>query len=122
MSAFARLANLRPLPIWTGVLGRAVQGERITMAVVELAPNCVVPEHHHPNEQLGMVLTGSMTFVIGGERSELIAGDTYKIPANVRHTVTSGPEGGVAIDVFSPVRSDWERFEPLMPSAPVWPG
>ena len=121
MSAFARLADLGPLPIWTGVLGRAVQGERITMAVVELVPNCNVPEHQHPNEQLGVVLRGSMTFTIGGERRELVAGDTYNIPANVPHTVTAGPDGGVAIDVFSPVRADWERFDPLSPTQPVWP-
>src|SRR5688572_32832628 len=99
MSAFAKVADLGPLPIWAGVLGRAVQGERITLAVVALAPLCVVPEHLHPNEQLGVVVKGSMTFTIGGERRELVAGDTYNIPASVPHTVTAGSDGGVAIDV-----------------------
>ena len=121
MSAYANLAELQPLPIWTGVLGRAVQGDRITMAVVELAPNTIVPDHDHPNEQLGIVLKGSMTFTIGGERRELLAGDTYNIPANVVHGVVAGAEGGVAIDVFSPVRSDWSRFTPLPPAPAAWP-
>lgn len=121
MSAFAKLAELGPLPIWTGVLSRAVQGERITMAVVELAPDSVVPAHEHANEQLGIVLKGSMAFTIGSETRTLVAGDTYKIPANVPHSVVTGPDGGVALDVFSPVRADWAQFSALSPTRPLWP-
>ena len=121
MSAFAKLAELGPLDIWTGVRARAVEGARITMAVVELAPHSIVPQHQHDNEQLGIVLKGSMMFTIGGERRELVAGDTYVIPGNVPHDVAAGPAGAVAIDVFSPVRADWERFAPGPPDEPVWP-
>ena len=121
MSAFAKLSELGPLPIWNGVLGRAVQGANITMAVVELAPHCIVPEHQHPNEQLGLVLQGSLRFTIGGEQRELVAGDTYNIPANVPHGVVTGPDGAVAIDVFAPVRADWSQFAPLGPQPPRWP-
>jgi quercetin dioxygenase-like cupin family protein len=121
MSAYATLAELGPLPIWAGVRGRAVEGARITLAVVELDPNCVVPEHQHPNEQLGIVLKGSMTFTIGGERRRLVAGDTYNIPANVPHTVTAGADGGVAVDVFSPLRDDWRKFMPEPAQQPLWP-
>jgi quercetin dioxygenase-like cupin family protein len=121
MSAFAKLSELRPLPIWTGVLARAVQAERVMMAVVELSPGSVVPEHQHHNEQLGLVLKGSMVFRIGSEKRELVAGDTYTIPGNVPHEVVAGPEGAVALDVFSPVRADWGKFEPDAPRRPVWP-
>ena len=121
MSAFAKLSDLHPLPIWTGVRARAVQGSQITMAVVELAPNSAVPEHHHENEQLGVLLKGSMVFTIGGERRELVAGDTYNIPANVPHEAVAGPDGAVALDVFSPVRADWAKFAPESPLPPLWP-
>ena len=121
MTAFAKLCDLRPLPIWNGVLGRAVEGENITMAVVELEPNSVVPEHHHHNEQLGVVLTGSMTCTIGGERRALVPGDTYSIPGNVPHEFATGPQGAVVVDVFSPVRADWSRFTPVAPQQPRWP-
>jgi len=121
MSAFAKLCDVGPLPIWNGVLGRAVQGANITMAVVELEPNAVVPEHQHVNEQLGVVLQGSLTFTIGGERRDCVAGDTYVIPGNVPHDVVTGPGGAVVIDVFSPVRADWARFDPVAPSPPLWP-
>ena len=121
MSAFAKLSEIGPLPIWAGVLGRAVQGAQITMAIVELSPNSVVPEHHHPNEQLGIVLQGSMTFTIGGERRALVVGDTYNIPGHIPHDVVAGPDGAVVIDVFSPVRADWSKFEAKPPQPPAWP-
>ena len=121
MSAFAKLSDIGPLPIWNGVVGRAVQGEHITMAVVELEPDSVVPQHHHPNEQLGVVLKGTLTFTIGGERRHVAAGDTYVIPGDVPHDVVTGPEGAVVLDVFSPVRADWGRFLPEAPRPPQWP-
>ena len=121
MSAFKHLSDLGPLPIWNGVVGRAVQGDHITMGVLELEANSVVPEHQHHNEQLGLVLQGSLTFTIGGERRELAPGDTYTIPANVPHGVVTGPDGAVVIDVFSPVRSDWSRFAPMDAQRPRWP-
>src|SRR5262245_40063896 len=121
MSTFAKLADLHPLPIWNNVVSRSVQGDHITMAVVELAPNSVVPEHHHPNEQIGIVLKGSLLFTIGGEQRELAVGDTYKIPVNVPHSVITGADGAVVVDIFSPVRADWAQVEALTPAPPAWP-
>ena len=121
MSAFAKLSELGPLQIWNGVLGRAVQGANITMAVVELDPNSLVPEHHHPNEQLGVVLSGTLQVRIGAERREIGPGHTYNIPGNVPHEFLTGPEGAVVVDVFAPVRADWSRLEMLAPSQPRWP-
>jgi quercetin dioxygenase-like cupin family protein len=121
MNPFAKLSELGVLAIWPGVVARAVEGAHLTLAVVELAPNSVVPEHRHPNEQLGIVLKGSMVFTIGGERRDLIAGDTYNIPGNVPHDVAAGAQGAVALDVFSPVRADWSTFAPGPPQPPQWP-
>ncbi len=121
MSTFANLTDIGPLPIWDGVLARVVEGREMTLAIVELAPNSVVAEHQHPNEQLGIVLKGSMVFTIGGERRTLTAGDTYVIPGDVPHAAVTGPGGAVVVDVFAPVRADWKRFEPHRPAPPVWP-
>ena len=122
MSAFADLAGLGPQDIWDGVSVRAVHGARITFGIVELDSNAVVPEHSHENEQLGMVLSGSLTFRIGDESRELRPGDTYVIPGNVPHEVTTtGPNGAVVIDVFAPTRADWSQFEPQAPREPRWP-
>jgi quercetin dioxygenase-like cupin family protein len=118
---FAHLSELATLPIWPGVLARVVEGELVTMAVVELAPGSAVALHQHPNEQLGLILRGSMTLTAGGERRALGPGDTYTLLADVPHEATVGPEGAVVLDVFSPVRADWKRI-PVGPPRPTsWP-
>ncbi len=112
---------MTPQQIWDGVLGRSVHGERITLGVIELDPDSLVPEHSHENEQLGLVLSGSLSFRVGEETRELGPGGTWRITANTPHEVRTGPEGAVVIDVFSPVREDWERLEPRE-RPPRWPG
>ena len=121
VSVFSDLDAIGPQDIWNGVAVRAVHGERITLGVVELEPNSVVPEHSHENEQLGIVLSGSLTFRVGDESRELGPGGTWCIPANTRHEVTTGPQGAVVLDVFAPTRDDWSAFASQAPRAPRWP-
>ena len=120
-SAFDDLAGIGPLPIWDGIVARAVSGERITLAVVELDPGAVAAEHAHENEQLGIVLSGTMTFRVGDEVRELRPGGTWKIAADTPHEATAGPEGAVVIDVFGPPRDDWQALEPDEGRRPRWP-
>src|SRR5262245_57279418 len=109
MTNLRNLADLPLLETWgDSVRARRDQGERITPAVVELAPNAVVPEHRHPNEQLGICLRGSGTFTIDGERREIRPGSTWRILADLPHDLVVGPDGAEVIDVFTPVRSDWD--------------
>ena len=106
MGALEDLSELEPFRVWDGVVARSVDGDRVGLAVVELEPSTVVPEHSHENEQLGIVLRGSVSFRVGDEVRDLEAGGTWRIPPNVPHEVHSGPEGAVVIDVFAPVRED----------------
>jgi quercetin dioxygenase-like cupin family protein len=121
MTAFGDLGSVTPQRIWERVAARSVHGERLTMSVVELDPGAVVGEHQHENEQLGIVITGSIDFRVGGERRELGPGGTWRIPANTPHEATAGPHGAVVIDVFAPVREDFRTLEPLEQRAPYWP-
>jgi quercetin dioxygenase-like cupin family protein len=122
MSQFNDLQALPLLEVWgDSVRARRVQGERITLAVVELAPNAIVPEHRHAAEQLGMVITGSMHFTIDGETRDLGPGGTWRILSDRPHDVQAGPDGAIVIDVFTPVRSDWDTL-PIAPTTrPRWP-
>jgi quercetin dioxygenase-like cupin family protein len=122
VSGFEDLAAIAPQRIWENVTGRVVEGERLTMGIVELAPDSHVPEHHHANEQLGMVLTGSVTFRIADETRQLGPGGTWRIASDVPHEVRAGPRGAVVIDVFAPTRDDWRESEREEPRAPLWPG
>jgi quercetin dioxygenase-like cupin family protein len=103
------------------VHGRAVHGERLTFSVVELDPGSVVPEHAHDQEQLGMVVQGSLSFRIADETQELGPGGTWAIPSNMPHEVHVGPDGAVVIDVFAPTRDDWREVPTVDARAPRWP-
>lgn len=121
MSTFEPLHKVRPHVLREGVIARAVTGERMTLAVVDLEPNATVPEHKHENEQLGFVVSGTLTMRIGTETRELNAGDTYRIPSHVFHEATAGPDGATVTDVFAPVRADWEDLTRGEPSPGRWP-
>jgi quercetin dioxygenase-like cupin family protein len=121
VSAFESLSSLDLQRIWESVHGRAIHGERITLGVIELDANSVVPEHSHEPEQLGICLAGSLLFRVGDESRELRPGDTWSIPSNVPHEVSVGPEGAVVLDVFAPTRDDWREAPRVDARTPRWP-
>jgi quercetin dioxygenase-like cupin family protein len=122
MGNLVDLETVAPLAVWGDVVqARRIQGERITLAVVELAPDALVPEHRHPAEQLGIVIRGTVRFRIDDETRDLGPGGTWRIPSDHPHEVTAGPEGAVVIDVFNPPRDDWDALRVLPVAAPRWP-
>ncbi|HVC87341.1 MAG TPA: cupin domain-containing protein [Gaiellaceae bacterium] len=118
MTFFDDLHEIAPQRIWPGLVARALHGAEATLAQIELEPNVDVPEHAHVNEQIGILTGGSMTFRIGGEDRDLRPGATWIIPANVPHSVRSGPAGATLIELFAPPRVDWAGHDRLPPSPP----
>lgn len=121
MGTFSDFNSERLSKVWPSVVARAVHGDRITMALVEVEPNQPVAEHDHENEQLGFVIDGEIEMKIDGDSRLLTAGQTYVIPSNVVHSAVAGPKGCVVVDVFSPVRADWEAVESGDPTRASWP-
>jgi quercetin dioxygenase-like cupin family protein len=121
MEPFVDLAEIRPQAIWEGLLARAVHGGRITLAVVEVDPNAELPEHAHENEQLGIVIRGSLTLRVGGDERVLGAGGSYVIPSHTPHSGRGGAEGAVVVDVFTPVRDDWRAIAAQEKRPSRWP-
>ena len=123
MSNLVDLDTLPLLDVWDGVVrARRVEGDRITLAIVELEPGGVVPDHHHEYEQLGMVIRGEMRFTVDGETRTVGPGGTWRVLSNRSHGAVAGPEGAVVIDVFSPIRSDWADRPVVVPTPkPRWP-
>ena len=121
MTDLADLADIAPIQVFDGIRARRVEGDLITLAIVELDPGAVVPEHRHAHEQNGMVITGQMTFRVGSEERVLGPGGTWRILGGVTHTATAGPDGAVVIDVFSPIRTEWEDRPVLGRMDPAWP-
>lgn len=122
MSHLVDFDAVPPVDVWgETVRARSANGERLTMALVELAPGAVVPEHRHENEQMGMVVSGSVTFTVDGETRTLGPGGTWRIPSNRPHDVVTGPDGALVVDVFAPAREDWDALPHIAPRPVAWP-
>lgn len=85
---------------------RFFTGEKVTFAFINMKKGCVVPQHHHDSEQFSYCISGSLHFVIGGEKIVLNAGELLEIPSNVPHEAVA-TEDFSGIDIFSPIRKDW---------------
>ncbi len=97
-----------------GVTARIMWGERIMIGLIDIAAGAVIPNHTHPHEQLGRVLSGAFHLTIGGETRLLREGDHYAIPSNVEHSVKATDSPSLAMDVWSPPREDYvERLSAL---------
>jgi quercetin dioxygenase-like cupin family protein len=91
------------------LIGRKmIHGQTMTVARIRLRKGAVVPLHSHPNEQISMVESGALRFVISGEERVVHAGDALVIPPDAPHLVEA-LEDSLAVDLFSPPREDWIR-------------
>ena len=81
-------------------------GDKTSLGEFKLKKGCDVPNHSHPHEQTGYMISGRMTFTIDGEDYDTAPGDSWSIPGNVEHSVKVH-EDSVVIEVFSPVREDY---------------
>jgi quercetin dioxygenase-like cupin family protein len=82
-------------------------GDHLQISVVDIPAGGVVDWHQHPNEQMGMLVSGRATFYIGDEVKELQAGDVYWMPGNTPHKVVGIGGPAKAIDIFYPIRDDY---------------
>ena len=101
---FYKLDNLPAVTLAEGVTARFIVGGRMMMSFVHLAPGAEVVLHDHPHEQIGHMVEGTMYLTIGGDERLVRPGDAYTIPGGVPHRAVGGPEGGLALDIFSPPR------------------
>ena len=87
---------------------QVIHGDTMTIARIGLKKGASVPDHSHVNEQISMVESGAVRFVLAGVEKIVKPGDILRIPPNVPHSAEA-LEDSVAVDLFSPRREDWIR-------------
>ncbi|HSL92956.1 MAG TPA: cupin domain-containing protein [Candidatus Limnocylindrales bacterium] len=100
-------ADMKARQLAPGVTAKIASGEKLMFSLVTLDPNAVVPEHSHPHEQMGMMVSGEMELSVAGKTRRLSGNDIYLIPGCVPHKVVTGPSGAMALDAFSPPREEY---------------
>lgn len=76
------------------------------MAEFRLAGDTDLPDHSHPYEQAGYLVTGRLVVRIGGVEHEAMPGDSWCVPMNVMHGARALADS-IAVEVFSPARADY---------------
>jgi quercetin dioxygenase-like cupin family protein len=83
-----------------------VYGEKTLMAEYRLKQGSRLPEHSHPHEQTGYMVSGRLRLHVGDEVFDAGPGDSWCIAGNVSHWADV-IEDCIAVEVFSPVREDF---------------
>ncbi len=100
--------EMKPRELCPGVTAKIAWGEKLMFSLVTLAPDAAVPEHDHPHEQMGMLVSGTMTLTVSGTSRALAPNEMYLVPGGVRHAAKAGPGGAVALDAFAPPREEYK--------------
>jgi len=94
--------------LFPGVSIRTSACDQMMLSVVTFEPGSAVPDHAHPHEQVGFLVSGHLDFTIGGVTRRLGPGDQWRIPGGVSHRVVAVDGPAVALDVFNPIRQDYQ--------------
>ena len=91
-----------------GLDTRIFAGENAMLSIVEVEPNAEGELHSHDEEQWGYLLEGAATRIQDDEAVDVTPGDFWYTPGGVEHTVRTGEEGALILDVFSPPRPEYQ--------------
>lgn len=88
------------------MLKTLAHGKKTLLSEFKLSIGTVIPEHHHPHEQTGYLVSGAVILTIDGKVYDVKPGDSWCIESEVLHGVQV-LEDSVVVEVFSPVREDY---------------
>jgi quercetin dioxygenase-like cupin family protein len=92
---------------FAGVTRRVLaHSQQIMLTEHRLEKGAVLPEHHHPQQQLVYFLEGKIEMEMNGSKFEASPGDSFVVLPNVPHKVIA-LEKSVALDIFTPAREDY---------------
>jgi quercetin dioxygenase-like cupin family protein len=83
-----------------------VHGDRTLLCEFRVEKGKLLPNHTHPHEQTGYLVSGRINLIIRDEKFGAMPGDSWCIPGDVEHGAEI-LEDSVAVEVFSPVREDY---------------
>lgn len=83
-------------------------GNKMTFVNIIMQPEAVIPEHSHPNEQIGTCSQGEGEMRSGGDTLKVTPGVSWTIPANEPHGfIVKGEQIVILYEAFCPPREDY---------------
>ena len=108
-ATWVRRSEVPPFSPAPGIQVQPVIGEALMTCWIAMEPGAVVVEHSHVNEQLGVVVEGSVTLTAAGETRELMVGDAYLVPSDTVHSGVAGADGVLLVETFVPIREEYAK-------------
>ena len=108
-ATWVRRSEVPPFSPAPGIQIQPVIGESLMTCWIAMEPGAVVAEHSHVNEQLGVVVEGSVTLTAAGETRELVVGDAYRVPSDLAHSGVAGANGVLLVETFVPIREEYAK-------------
>jgi len=97
--------DVAPLELIPGLRFQPVTTDAVMTNFVTFQPDAEAAHHHHAEQQIAIIVSGDLTFTVGGETRVMTPGDLVVIPPHVPHGGQAGPDGCEVIDVFTPPRA-----------------
>lgn len=105
-TAHHRWSDISPEAIGSLIERRYFNGERMTVARLDLKRTAGTRTHTHEAEELLCVLTGALKVTVEGDETILREGELIQTRGGVPHAIEA-LEDTVLLAVFSPIRQDW---------------
>ncbi len=106
MTPFIDLSTIEPFNPFDGLSGKIIHFDNKTYAFWTIEAGTVVPEHHHENTQMAIVLKGKLLLDVDGKSQTLSKGQVALIPSNSPHSAEALTDVEI-LDVFNPIRADF---------------
>ncbi|UCF06523.1 MAG: cupin domain-containing protein [bacterium] len=101
------LHDIEGKEVVSGLTGRFVHSDHMTVAYWDFDPDVEVLDHSHEHEQIVNVIEGTLDLTVEGETTRLEKDSVVTIPPNAAHSGRSVTRCRV-IDIFYPSREDFK--------------
>ena len=108
-ATWVRRSEVPPFSPAPGIQIQPVIGESLMTCWIAMEPGAIVAEHSHANEQLGVVVEGSVSITAAGETRKMVVGDAYVVPSDLAHSAVAGEEGVLLVETFVPIREEYAK-------------
>jgi quercetin dioxygenase-like cupin family protein len=105
--SFSDLPDEEPYP---GLRRRTFDGEGATVNEYVFRPGARFPVHRHREEQITLIEEGEVELTVGGETTQLRAGDWSVVGPDVEHGIRAGPEGARIVAFITPRREHADSY------------
>jgi quercetin dioxygenase-like cupin family protein len=119
VSSDGRFDQLEPESPFPGIVRRALTTDEATVTEYRFEPGATFPQHHHPQEQITLVLSGEVRMTIAGTTRELSSGGWSVVPGGIAHGITAGATGATFLALLVPRRDPADPYTTTTPEPPA---